>query len=633
MDMEPTNTENQETQHPAAAENASPQEENTRTTEKPQAKPLPQYDLNALEAEAFPATLQALTQHPDWTRLGREIRALADRFEQVFSQVINEKKKAFIAEGGNEIDFSYSPEYKRLFSQEYRIYKQKKAKHFKEREAAQKVNLERRKEIIEKIKSLIEGSESPNTVYDQFKQLQDSWHSTGPVPREESNNLWQTYKFHVERFYDFLHLNRELRDLDYKHNYEEKRKLIEKAEALTTHPDVVLAIRELNTLHRLWKNDLGPVAKEHREDLWSRFQAATKIIHERKNEYNKNLDQILADNLAAKYSLIEAIKTLTDPLPTSHNAWQNALKKQNELKEKFYTLGRVPKGENKALWTAFRENCRAFNHEKNIFYKTQKQNEREFVAQKRALIDEVNGILNDPQWREHLNRMKQVQADWKKTGRISRKLSNKLWEEFRTATNTYFDRLKNKATAFSPEDQAIIKAKQAYLDEIKKEEAPKDTEELYAYIGAFAEHWEAMGAPSGGPLKNLQAEVLKYIHALWENTDLKGKEKAEALFKSRMLLIKTDKAELDKEHIELNKKVEEANNERIQLQNNLAFFSDTSTDNPLVKDVTTKIDRLSEQIDQWTDKINALKSMKRGLKKQAEESTPAEENSEENETV
>ena len=212
--MEPTNTENQETQHTAVAENDAPQEENTRTTEKPQAKPLPQYDLTTWEAEAFPATLQALTQHPDWARLGREIRALADRFEQVFSQVINEKKKAFIAEGGNEIDFSCSPEYKRLFSQEYRNKKKKKAKHFKEREAAQKVNLERRKEIIEKIKSLIEGSESPNTVYDQFKQLQDSWHSTGPVPREESNNLWQTYKFHVERFYDFLHLNRELRDLD-----------------------------------------------------------------------------------------------------------------------------------------------------------------------------------------------------------------------------------------------------------------------------------------------------------------------------------------------------------------------------------------------------------------------------------
>lgn len=626
--MEPTDTEKQETQQTPTAEDASIAKENNTKESSPQSKPLPKYELNALKPEEFPKTLQALIQHPDWARLGREIRALADRFDQVFTEVINEKKKTFIEEGGNEIDFSFSPEYKRLFTQEYRAYKQKKAKHYKEREAAQKVNLERRKEIIEKIKALIEGVDNPNAVYDQFKQLQDSWHSTGPVPREESNNLWQTYKFHVERFYDFLHLNRELRELDYKHNYEEKRKLIEKAEALTTHPDVILAIRELNTLHRLWKNDLGPVAKEHREDLWSRFQVATKIIHERKNEYNKNIDQILADNLAAKYKLIEEIKALTDAQPNSHNAWQNALKQQNQLKEKFYELGRVPKGANKALWNAFRESCRAFNHEKNVYYKTQKQNEREFIALKKTLIEEVHTILNDPQWRQHINRMKQIQTDWKKTGRISRKISNKLWEEFRTATNTYFDRLKNKADAFSSEDQAIIKAKQSYLEEIKKEKIPATPEERYAHIEAFGQHWEAMGSPSGGALKSLQSEVLKYIKTLWEDSGLKGKEKAEALFKSRLLLIKGDKAELDREHIDLNKKVEEANNERIQLQNNLAFFSDTSSDNPLVKDVTTKIETLSKNIDDWTEKINALKSFKRSLKKQEEESTTESEESE-----
>lgn len=628
MEMEPTNIENQDTQHSNAEETFSTQSENNNTADKAESKPLPQYDLNALTPKELTSTLQALIHHPDWARLGKDIRALADRFDQVFTQIINEKKKTFIEEGGNEIDFSFSPEYKRLFTQEYRAYKQKKAKQYKEREAAQKVNLERRKEIIEKIKALIDGVENPNAVYDQFKQLQDSWHSTGPVPREQSNNLWQTYKFHVERFYDFLHLNRELRDLDYKHNYEEKLKLIEKAEALTKHPDVLLAIRELNTLHRLWKNDLGPVAKEHREDLWSRFQAATKVIHERKNEYNKNIDQILVDNLNARNQLIQEIKALTEPDPSSHNAWQNALKIQNQLKEKFYQFGRVPKGENKALWSSFRETCREFNHKKNLFYKTQKQNEREFIAQKKALIDEVNTILNDPQWRQYISRMKQVQADWKKTGRISRKLSNKLWEEFRTATNTYFDRLKNKAEAFSPEDQAIIKAKQSYLEEIKKEKAPTTSEECFAKVEAFAEHWDAMGTPSGGAFKSLQTDVLKYIKSLWEDSGLKGKEKAEALFKSRLLLIKNDKSELDKEHIELNKKVDEANTERIQLQNNLAFFSDTSSDNPLVKDVTTKIDTLSNNIDAWTEKINTLKSFKRSLLKQEEEANPEEGNQE-----
>ena len=175
----------------------------------------------------------------------------------------------------NEIDFYFKPQHKNIFDQLVREFKKNKRTYFQEREQSQKINLDRKLEIIEQLKELINIDENINVTYKKFKHLQESWHKTGHVPRAQSNNIWQTYKHHTEIFYDFLHLNRELRDLDFKHNYEEKIKIIEQAETLSEIPDVLKASRDLNTLHRLWKNDLGPVAKEHREKLWARFQAAS----------------------------------------------------------------------------------------------------------------------------------------------------------------------------------------------------------------------------------------------------------------------------------------------------------------------------------------------------------------------
>ena len=162
------------------------------------------------------------------------------------------------------------------------------------------MNLERKLEIIETLKGLINVDENINKIYKKFRILQESWHKTGQVPRSQSNNIWQTFKHHTEIFYDFLHLNRELRDLDFKHNYEEKIKIIEQAEKLSEIPDVLKASRDLNTLHRLWKNDLGPVAKEHRDELWARFQKASNTIHNRRQDFDKEYDIILEKNLSKK---------------------------------------------------------------------------------------------------------------------------------------------------------------------------------------------------------------------------------------------------------------------------------------------------------------------------------------------
>jgi len=635
MQMEPTmspeenlnSTENQgEEKTPSVEENISPpekeeevkpaqtsQEEEEKVEKKVEAAFT--INLDELALEEYPAVMDKILKSDQWMKLGTQVREIQASFEKKFQKEVQEKKETFIAEGGNEIDFYFAPEYKKNFSFALREYKNKKGQHFKEIEANQKANLSRKKEIIEEIKQLIDQSEHNSTSYKQFKNLQEAFHATGQVPRAESNNIWQTYKFHVERFYDFLHLNRDLREADFKHNYTEKLKIIERAEELAKQTDVIASMRELNNLHRLWKNDLGPVAHEHREDLWNRFQAATKAIHHLKNEYNKNIDSIQEDNLAVKNGVLNEIKELLENKPENHNAWQNAIKKVNTLKEKFHAVGRVPKNENKRLWNSFRELSRQFNQEKNHFYKQQKTEEKAFIDAKRALIDEVKAILDDPNYRDHINRMKAIQNDWKKTGRISRRLSNKLWEEFKALTNLYFDRIKNKVEALSAEDQAKLASQTNFVEQVLKTEAPTTPKKLETFINEQVEQWQGLNPEASSPA---QRKLMQHLVGLWDASSLSAKEKASQKFATQLSLIKNDAEALNKEHASQKKKIDEIATELIQLQNNLQFFSNSSSDNPVVVEVNNKIELLSNQKEALSEKANAIKSYIRSLKKQEE---------------
>ena len=602
-----------------ASEIITSQEEQVQTTEPqtvPEVKPIKtQINFDTLELEAYVDILKKMIHASDWSRKGKEIQEVISQFDNRFGKIFAEKRKEHIDLERNDLDFEFSPTYKKEVSQLIREYKTNKSAHYKSQEKSQKENLEKRLEIIEQIKALIGISENNSNNYKKFRALQESWHQTGQVPRAESNNVWETYKHHVERFYDFLHLDRALREKDFNHNYEEKLKLIERAETLVDHQDVLVAIRELNVLHRQWKTDLGPVALEHREKLWNLFQDATAKIHEHKNEYNKNIDAILLENLAKKKAVLTTIEELYTDHASNHNAWQNSLKQVNILKEEFHNIGRIPKAQNKAVWNEFRLTLKNFNHQKNEFYKTQKQEEKTHIEQKKALITEVKSILESTDWRSYTNRMKAIQVAWKKTGRISRKLSNQLWEEFKTATDLYFARLKNKEEAYSEQDQAILKAKRAYFEDFKSQEAPTEAKALTVYIETAFQNWTAMGEPSEGVKNSMQKEYTDFLRGLWNKTDIKEEEKVAAQFKTDLLLLKDNEEGLNKEHILLKKKIDESKTELIQLENNLTFFSTTSCESPMVQEVNVKIKKLNDQIEYWGSKVKQIKTLSRELKK------------------
>ena len=357
---------------------------------------------------------------------------------------------------------------KSLFFQTLKTYSFKKKRYFKDLSSNQKENLEKRQELIEKIKNLIIVDENPNKLYSKFKVLKEQWHNTGQVPITERNNIWETYRHHVSKFYDFLHLNRDLRELDFKHNYEEKVKIIERAEQLDKIDDIVKASRDLNDLHRLWKNELGPVSREHSDDLWKRFQAASQKIHSKRQNFQKEISNIQQENFKKKEDVIFRMRDLVKSVPNSHSDWQNKIKEFDKLKNEFQSIKNLQRNKNKKCWNDFRVVTKEFNTSKNNFYKNQKKELKKSIEMKRALIMEIQKIIEENKIAENSSRVKAIQEEWKKIGYLPRKISNSLWDEFRTLINRFYDILKSGAINLNQEEQKTYDNKTKFIDKLKE---------------------------------------------------------------------------------------------------------------------------------------------------------------------
>ncbi len=562
-------------------------------------------ELDNLDLDQYPIYLGNLLNQSDWIRQNESVNILKIYFENKFRIILEKKKNEFIKNGGNEIDFHFNPVYKKEFYDLLKNFKRKKNQHFKELSNKQRTNLSRKKEIIEEIKKLIDQSQHDRNTYRDFKNLQEAFHNTGQVPRSENNNIWQTYKFHVERFYDLLHLNRELRDIDYQNNYKEKVKIIEKAEKLGEFENIHMAIRELNNLHRLWKSELGPVAREKREDLWKRFQTATKKIHDKKNKYTKNLDSIRLKNYETKVELINQIKKESEKEKDTHNKWQISIKEVEKLKKKFMATGNVPKEKNRDLWNSFRDTTKIFNKEKNSFYKRLKILEKESINSKHRLINEVESILNKEDWRNRIDRIKEIQKEWKNTGKVSRKYSDKLWSEFQSKTNNYFDKYKNQSKRLNENEIKIVEDQKKFIENLKTDEIPLTPKKYEAFILDKSLEWSKI---RNNDIGNQEKFVLKFLTEKWNEIKIPKNKLELKKYETKLYFVKNDERLINDEHNSLRKKIDDISSELNQLENNLDFFSDSSSNNPLLIEVNNKINELSAKKITLESKIKQLKS-------------------------
>ncbi|MGA9589894.1 MAG: DUF349 domain-containing protein [Salegentibacter sp.] len=571
---------------------------------------IPKKDYHSMSKEALADELEHLLKKEKVQAIKDHVIEIRTEFNAKFDEEMEEKKEEFLADGGNIIDFHYSTPLKKRFNSLYFDYKEKRNRYYKQLKQDLNENLSKRHEIIEELKGLIDVEENVNTTYKHFKDLQDRWKVAGPIPRDKYNDVWNTYHHHVENFYDFLHLNREFRDLDFKHNLEQKLKVIDRAEELVLEADTNRAFRELQMLHKMWKEEVGPVAKEFREDIWERFSAATKKIHDKRQEYFHKLDEEFEKNWEAKQEIIGKIREIAEQDFNSHGKWQQKIKEIEALREAFFKAGKVPRSKNEETWTEFKQTVRKFNRKKNAYYKNLKKQQYENLEKKKELIQIAEDNKDSDDFKTVTPLMKKIQSDWKKIGHVPRKDSDKVWKQFKAACNHYFDRMHDNRSDENKEEMEAFNQKKEILDQVRSLELSGDKKEDLPKIKKFIEAWKNTGRVPYNK-RFIEGKFNKALDQLFNKLDV-DHTKAEMLKyenKVQALNDADDDKKIQNEHYFLSKKIEETKAEIRQLENNLQFFSHVDEENPLVKEVLNNIENHKGQLEVWQEKLRKIKSL------------------------
>jgi len=569
-------------------------------------------DYHSLSKKELVVEFKKLLDNKPVQSIKNAVEEIRTEFNAKFAEELEEKKEEFLADGGNIIDFHYSTPLKKEFSSLYFDYKEKRNNYYKNLKKDLQANLETRLELIEELKGLLNVEENINTTYKHFKDIQDRWHVAGPIPRDKYNIVWNTYRHHVENFYDFLHLNREFRDLDFKHNLEQKLKIIARAEELSQEPDLNKAFRELQMLHKMWKEDVGPVSKEIREEVWDKFSEATKVIHDKRQSFLDEMESVFEENFEAKKALVEQINEVTAGTKANHRAWQNAIKKVQELRDKYFEIGKVPRGKNKEIWNIFKEATRDFNHTKNSFYKNQKKQQYENLERKMELVKIAEENKDSEDFEVITPLMKKIQNDWKSIGHVPRKHSDKIWKQFKDACNHYFGRLHAQKDEENKEEVEHLKAKEALLKEVTEMKLSGDNKADLKVLKEKITAWKVIGRVPYNK-KNIDKKFNQLLDDLFSKLKVSKKEAELIRFENKVssMISQDNDRQLQSEKFFISKKINEIKDEIRQLENNLGFFQHTDIKNPLVQEVHKNIDRHKEQLDVWKAKMKKLKTMER----------------------
>ncbi|WP_152287236.1 DUF349 domain-containing protein [Flavicella marina] len=568
---------------------------------------VPTVDYQSLSMEDIVSELKKLIKNEKIQAIKTSVESLKKNFESQFSKLLASKKAAFLAEGGESIDFQFSSPLKVEFNELMQDYRTKRNTYYSELEKQLKENLDKRIEVIDNLKRIIKEANS-KTMYKEFKELQDKWKTIGPVPRTKYNNTWRNYHHHVERFYDLLHMNNDLRELDFKHNLEEKIKIVEKAYALTQLEDVSKAFKELQSLHKAWKEEIGPVSREFREEIWQKFSEATKIIHDKRDAYFDQQKSKYQENIQKKLAVIADLAKFDYSQNKTHSDWQKSIKQFEAKREVFFTIGKVPRNKSQKIWDELKAVTKKFNHAKNQFYKELNAEQHKNLTAKLALLDVAKSLKDSDDFKTVTNQMKKIQADWKTIGHVPRKHSDKIWKEFKDACNHFFDRVHQIKDNGSQEELDALATKKDFLSQINAVIGNKGItlEEVKAYLKT----WKNIGRV---PRKDKQIEndFNSAIEKLFKQLSIEGSELEMLKYKLQVdsYAASNDTRKIESEIQFLRKKIDEISKEIQQLDNNISFIANATEENPLVVNVRKSIEEKGKMLAVWKKKLNHVRSL------------------------
>ena len=608
---EPTLEAKNQTALDAIAETNAAESEDETLKERHE---IPMQDYDTLSLEALVDELKSLVSNEKAMSFKEHIEEIKKAFLAKYNHLLEEKKEEFQAENQdpNE-EFQYHSPLKTQFDKYYSLFRDTKNTHFKSLQTNLKTNLENRLAIVEELKELINPQENIKDTLKHFNELRGRWKTAGPIPKDKYNHVWNNFHFHVENFYDYLHLDREARDLDFKHNLEQKQKIVARVEELVNEADINKAFRELQDLHRIWKEDIGPVSREHRDTIWNKFSDLTKQMHDKREVLFENQRGTELENLEKKKEIIAKIEVLATEKVNAHTQWLAQIEKVEALRTAFFSAGKVPSDVNEETWASFKTAVRNFNSFKNSFYKDIKKDQNENLSKKTALVAKAKELQESLDFASTTPIMKKIQEEWKQIGHVPRKYSDKIWKEFKDACNHYFDKLKEQKNEENSEEVEAFDAKKAYLEKLREFQLTGDHKTDLDAIKLHIETWKNFGKVPF-PRRHIEGKFNKILDALFEKLSLSKKDTDMMRFANRIdhLSESNDTRKLDNEKIFLMRKIDEVQNEIFQLENNIQFFTNTRNakkENSIVLEVRKNIAIHKESLDVWKEKLKQLRNL------------------------
>jgi len=574
--------------------------------------------------------------HGDEPLLKEEIDHLKTAFYRLHLAKREAQYKAYIEGGGDPDAYQPAPDVlEESFKAEMGIIREKRAKEFARQEAEKEQNLKRKEEIIEKIKLMASSPDAANKSYQEFRALQQEWKEIKNVPATKASELWRTYQLYVEQFYDQLKLNSEAREYDFKKNLQIKTQLCEAAEKLADEPDVISAFHQLQKLHQQFR-ETGPVAKDLREEIWTRFKAASTVINKRHQQHFEQMRSREEENLAKKTNLCEQAEEIAKTEAKQSSEWERLTKQLLAIQAEWKTIGFAPQKMNVKIFERFRAACDSFFSKKAEYFKTIKQQYAENADKKRALVEKAKALMDSTDWKKTSDQMIQLQKQWKTIGMAPRKLGDKLWDEFTAACNHFFE-ARNAATgnARSEEHQNLDKKKDI-VAQLKTllDEAEDAAKEKFEQLTA---EYQAVGHVPYKEKDNIYNEYRTVLDELKKKFGFSASQRRLDNFKSslRNMAEKGEQA-LDNERVRLLRQYDQIKSEVQTYENNLGFLNASSKKgNTLVEELKKKVEKLKEDLELVKQKVRAIdaqnkeQAQPKETPKEAPKETPKEEAAEE----
>jgi hypothetical protein len=567
-------------------------------------------DYSTLSKKELLQELCTLVESGEVETVRPDVEAVKSAFYKIFRQEQDAMDMARLA--GEDDDTEFFPD---ALEQEFKTilnkYRASRMELLRSNESVKEDNYKRKLAIIDELKELVNEEENLNLTFQKFHDIQARWREIGQVPQNHIKDLWETWHYHVEIFYDYVKINKELRDLDLKRNLEAKEKLIERAEALLQNASTSQSFAQLQTLHNLWR-ETGPVPRDQKEIIWERFKEITAKINKKHQSYSEQRKEEQQNNLRLKHALCERAENLNQQNYTTAKAWQKASEQLIELLDEWKTIGFVPRKENTEAYARFKKARNEFFAKRREHYKAVKQENNQNLKEKKALCEQAEAIMNSEDWKETTDALIALQKRWKETGVVPRKHSDALWKRFREACDVFFNRKSEHFSAKGNQYAENLAAKEQLIIEIETFVPDGDAQAAFEMLRTFQQRWREIGYVPMKYKEKIQKRYQNAVDKQFRNLKISDAEKRVLRFKGKLETMsnaensgKTERA-FRNERDKLYSKIIQLGNSIACWENNIGFFSKSKNADNMIAEVQRKIEKAKEDIKVLEEQIKLI---------------------------